>query len=337
MNPEITFNENEPNSSVKSLEGNASVESQGARSDADKIADAAFASLDKSTRSSLESSRDAFERAEIQLAAANAKRDETWSVLPEDLQKSLANATRKNPTGTTSAFLNLKPSDVSMQTFDDAVCARRRQLQVRKSLYQYRAECSSRLIDRFLSTCSGASTLSAPFPVDEFKPKADILRDLRFCESSQEAVRIAKERWKFERPCAAANRLRTYAVDETKKEKRSRIRNVRREMKHEFANSAEWKSYARSFSTIGKALVASAVCVVLLWLAILKWNLVYLLRYESIFPYKSDAYRFLFCVTPVVWLALALFYRNVVIFRMKFHSIFEAFKKDEAEAADALK
>ncbi len=337
MDTDAISNENEQNLSVETLESNANDVSPPTPEKTREIAAATFASLDASIRSSLNAEYRAFKEAEKRLDAANAERDRTWNALPESVKKALAKATYENPKGSSSEFLYLKPEELPIQTFDDAVRARLRQLQARKLFRSDRAVCCKILVDRFLLTCSGSSTFDAPFPAEEFQPKATILKDLYFCDSTSDAMKIAEARWKVSRPCVVENRLRKYVTQETKTEKRKRMRAIKRQMFREFSSSPEWKKSSTSFFTILNALTASAFGVVLLWLAILKWNLVYLLRYESIFPYKSDAYRFLYFMTPLVWLALALLYRNVVVFRLKFRSLFKTFEKEEADAANALK
>ena len=337
MNTDATSNENGQNLIVETPESNANALSRPTSEWSQQIADATFARLDSSTQSSLRAEYDAFKEAKKRLDLASAERDKTWNVLSEDVKKKLAKATYDNPNRSSSEFRDLKPKELPIQAFDDAVRARLRQLQARKIFRSARALCCKILVDRFLLTCAGSSTLEAPFPAEEFESKAFILKDLYFCDSTIDAMKTAKARWKISRPCVVENRLRKCVTQETKAEKRKRMRAIKRQMFREFSSSPEWKKSSTSFFTILHALTASAFGVVLLWLAILKWNLVYLLRYESIFPYKSDAYRFLYFMTPVVWLALAFLYRSVVVFRLKFHSLFKEFEKEEADAANALK
>jgi len=337
MNLDLTSNENDQTSSVEKLESNSIVDSQPTIDASKSLADAAFAQLDATALSIFAPLRRAFEEAESKLAVANAKRDETWSLLPEETQKSLADASRRDPRGTTKTFVKFKPEELPYQTFDAAVRARSSQLQARKIFYRRRDECLIPLIDRFLLSCDGSSSLEAVFPADEFKTKAQLLKDLRFCESIDGVMKTAEKRWKESRPCVVADSLREFATCETRREKRRHFREIKREMINEYATSPEWKKSASSLLTIAVSLTVSTICVVLLWAAILRWDLVYLLRYERLFPYKSDAYRFLLYMTPVLWIALALVYRNFVLFRLQFRSVFKKFKQDVAEAADALK
>ena len=337
MNTDATSNENGQNLIVETPESNANALSLSTSEWSERLADATFARLDSSTRSSLRAEYDAFKKAKRRLDVASAERDKTWNVLSENVKKTLAKATYDNPNGSSSEFLGLKPEELPIQTFDDAVRARLRQLQARRIFRSARAVCCKILVDRFLLTCVGCSTFDAPFPAEEFESKAVILKDLYFCDSTIDAMKTAKARWNISRPCVVENRLRQCVTQETKREKQKRMRAIKRQMFRAYSSSSEWKKSSTSFFTILHALIGSAFGVVILWFAILKWNLVYLLRYESIFPYKSDAYRFLYFMTPLVWLALAFLYRNVVVFRLKFRSSFKEFKKEEADAADALK
>ncbi len=337
MNTDAVSNENDQNLIVKTPETDTNDVSLLTSEKTLEIADATFARLDSSTRSSLDDDYRMFKEAKKRLEEANVGYDRTWRVLPEDVKKTLDEATYANPLGSASEFLNFKPEELPIETFNNAVRARLRQLQAQKNFRSARAVCCEILVDRFLLTCSGSSTLDAPFPTEEFKSNAFILKDLYFCDSTIEAMKIAEARWNISRPCVVENRLRRRVTQETETEKQKRMRAIKRRMFREYSRSLEWREASSSSFTILHSLIASACGIMILWFVILKWNLVYLLRYESIFPRKGDAYRFLYFMTPIVWLALAFLYRNVVVFRLKFHSLFKKFKKEEADAADALK
>jgi len=346
MDSNLTSNGNEQNLNLNELERTANVEKSASNSseetraaylEAKALAKATFAQLDEATRSSFSSFRRKFEESRSRLVDANVERDEIWRDLPDDVQKALADATRDKPTASISDLIELKPEEISLEKFDAALRARRRQLQARRIFYEDRSNYRNPLIDRFLLRCADSGSIEAPFPSEEFEDKAIIIRDLGLCDSVDDAMKRAEARWRSERPCVVANNLREWVEGETRKERRKRIREVKRELFREFANSDEWKTYASSFGAIARALFFSSICVVLTWVAIIKWNLVYLLRYENIFPRKSDAYLFLYAATPVVWAAIALVYRNVVLFRRKRRYAFKEFKKNLAEAKRALK
>jgi len=334
MNHTLTSNNNnKQDSNVRNRQSGVDDDHRLDSPKAMEIADQTFEQLDPSTRSSLAEDRRAFEAARKRLIAANAKRDEAWRSLPKDVQKALADATRENPIGSTTEFLNLKPEEIPIQTFTDAVRARRIQLEARKFFYRNRAVCCRFLTDRFLSNCAGYSKLEVPFPGEEFQSKARVLYDLSFCDSVDDAMKTAKERWNVSRPCVVADRRHSRAARETKEEKQSRIRSVKRRALRSYARSGDWKKYASSFSTLVHVATVSGICVAVLGLAFLKSGR--LPQFRAWIPNARDV-RVLAClVATVAWIALACVYRNVVLLRLRFRSLARESKKEKAKGVDA--